>query len=194
MSYTYGVCCVPFLFSKNHFSKILFSNPFPIKRSVCESQRSGFGSDPKNPPWVWILWIHDPFLDSEIRIWIFPKNTPYFNWPLMPQLHLQNSKEFLAVVDESRANKHKHKKVIKSLPFWNKLYTLTVCDYMISDVSWGTRFWIQLNLNLMEQNLDFNEILVTTNTIHKHKYKIYLNITNKCQHVIKHEYQTDQQG
>ena len=31
----------------------------------------------------------------------------------MPQLHLQNSKEFLAVVDESRANKHKHKKTNK---------------------------------------------------------------------------------
>ena len=70
-------------FSKNRLSKILFSNPFPQKRSDCESQQSGFVSDPKNPPWVWILWIHDPFLDlpkktwnpfldSEIRIGIFP--------------------------------------------------------------------------------------------------------------------------
>ena len=157
----------------------------------------------KDPDLDLIRRIHPEcgFYGFMIRFWIrksgfgfSPKNTPYFNWPLMPHLHLQNSKEFLAVVDEWRANKHKNKKVIKSLPFWNKLYTLTVCDYMISDVSWGTRFWIQLNLNLMEQNLDFNEILVTTNTIHKHKYKIYLNITNKCQHVIKHECQTDQQG
>ena len=40
----------------------------------------------------------------------------------------------------------------------------------------------------------FNEILVITNTIHKRKRKIYLDITNKCQHVIKDECQTDQQG
>ena len=60
----YGICCVPFFcFLNNRLSKILFSNPFPKKRSDCESQKSGFGFDPKNPPWVWILWIHDPFLD-----------------------------------------------------------------------------------------------------------------------------------
>ena len=99
MSYMYGICCVPFFFSKNRLAKILFfSNPFPKKRSDCESQKSGFRFDPKNPPWMWILWIDDPFLvlpkktqnpflDSEIRIWIFPKKrtqnpdifeTPYF--------------------------------------------------------------------------------------------------------------------
>ena len=33
----------------------------------------------------------------------------------------------------------------------------------------------------------FNEILVITNTTHKRKRKIYLDITNKCQHVIKDE-------
>ena len=71
-------------FSKKRLLKILFSNPVPKKRSDCESQKSGFVFDPKNPPWVWILWIHDPFLDlpkktrnpfvdSEVRIWIFPK-------------------------------------------------------------------------------------------------------------------------
>ena len=90
MSYMYGIWSVPFFFfSKNRLSKILFSNPFPKKRSDCESQKSGFGFDPKNPPWVWILWIHDPFLDlpqktqnpfldSEIRIWIcvFKKTHP----------------------------------------------------------------------------------------------------------------------
>ena len=48
----------------------------------------------------------------------------------------------------------------------------------------------------MDQNLDFfNETLVITNTIHKRTRKINLdNITNKCQHVIKDECQTDQQG
>ena len=71
-------------FSRKTACQKYFSNPFPKKRSDCESQKSGFGFDPKNPPWVWILWIHDPFLDmpqntqnpfldSEIRIWIFPK-------------------------------------------------------------------------------------------------------------------------
>ena len=40
----------------------------------------------------------------------------------------------------------------------------------------------------------FNKILVITNRIHKRKRKIYLDITNKCQHVIKDECQTDQQG
>ena len=71
-------------FSRKTACQKYFSNPFPKKRSYCESQKSGFGFDPKNPPWVWILWIHDPFLDmpqntqnpfldSEIRIWIFPK-------------------------------------------------------------------------------------------------------------------------
>ena len=40
----------------------------------------------------------------------------------------------------------------------------------------------------------FHEILVITNIIHKGKRKIYLDITNKCEHVIKDECQTDQQG
>ena len=42
-------------------SKIFFSNSFPKKRSDCESQKSGFGFDPKNPPRE--SWIHDSFLD-----------------------------------------------------------------------------------------------------------------------------------
>ena len=40
----------------------------------------------------------------------------------------------------------------------------------------------------------FNEIPVITNTIHERRRRIYLDITNKCQHVIKDECQTDQQG
>ena len=62
MSYMNGICCVPFLF-ENCLSEILFSNPFPKEHSDCESQKSGFGFDLKNPPRVWILRIHDPFLD-----------------------------------------------------------------------------------------------------------------------------------
>ena len=40
----------------------------------------------------------------------------------------------------------------------------------------------------------FNEILIIMNTIHKNKRNIYLNIMNKCQHVMKDECQTDQHG
>ena len=39
----------------------------------------------------------------------------------------------------------------------------------------------------------FNKILIIINTIHKHKRKMYLDIMNKCQYVIKDECQTDQQ-
>ena len=42
--------------------------------------------------------------------------------------------------------------------------------------------------------LRFNEIHVKTNTIQKRNRKIYLDVTNKCQHVIKDGFQTDQQG
>ena len=72
----YGICWVPsvfFFFSKNRLSKILFQILSQKNRSDCESEKSGFGFDPTNPPGVWILWIHDPFLDTGIRIWIFPK-------------------------------------------------------------------------------------------------------------------------
>ena len=83
MPYMYGTLVYHFC-SENRLSKILFSNPFPEKRSDCESQKSGFEFDANNPPGVWILWIHDPFLDlskktqnpfldSEIWIWIVPK-------------------------------------------------------------------------------------------------------------------------
>ena len=70
--------------SKTACQNYFFSNPFPKKRLDCESQNSRCGFDPKNPPRVWILWIHDPFLDlppkmqnplldSDFRIRIFPK-------------------------------------------------------------------------------------------------------------------------
>ena len=75
---------IVFFFRKTACQKYVFQILSPKKRSDCQSQKSGFVFDPKNPPWVWILWIHDPlldlpqktwnpFLDSEIRIGIFPK-------------------------------------------------------------------------------------------------------------------------
>ena len=57
---------------QKYFFQILSQN----KRSAadCESQKSGFGFDPKNPPRMWILWIHDSFLNfpkkRKIRFWI----------------------------------------------------------------------------------------------------------------------------
>ena len=77
MLHIYGVCCVPFLFG-NPFVKSAFFKSLPKKRSDCESQKTGFGSDLKNPPRVRILWIHDPFLDSEILICIFPTSLTGF--------------------------------------------------------------------------------------------------------------------
>ena len=81
-------------FSRKTACQKYFSNPFPKKRSDCESQKTGFGFDPKNPPWVWILWTHDPLLDmpkntqnpdldSEIRIWIFPKKSTLTSMSLL---------------------------------------------------------------------------------------------------------------
>ena len=54
--------CVPFLLGKPGVK-----NPFPPKKCSdspdCESQEFQCGFDPKNSLKVWILWIHDPFLD-----------------------------------------------------------------------------------------------------------------------------------
>ena len=58
MSHMYGFWCVQFFFLKNRLSKILFSNPFPKKRSDCESQKSGSTLS---------------FYEFMIRFWICPK-------------------------------------------------------------------------------------------------------------------------
>ena len=68
MSYMYGICCAPFLFGKP-LAKNIFSNPFPKKCSVCESQKSGFGLIPRIHP-------ECGFYGFVIRFWIFPKNPP----------------------------------------------------------------------------------------------------------------------
>ena len=73
-------------FSKNRLSKIPFSNPFPQKRSDCESQQSGFVSDPKNPPWAVDFmdsWSIFGFAQKNVKSvfgfgnpdWDFPKRT-----------------------------------------------------------------------------------------------------------------------
>ena len=59
---------------ENRLSKALFSGLVPKKkRSGGESQKSVLGFDLKSPSRVWILWIHDPFLDSTKRNLIPPK-------------------------------------------------------------------------------------------------------------------------
>ena len=94
--------------SENRLSKILFSNPSQKKRSAdCESQKSGFGFDPKNPPRMWILWIHDSFLNlpkkRKIHFWIrksgfrfSQKNTLKVNqtaqWPLTKKANSSSDK------------------------------------------------------------------------------------------------------
>ena len=54
--------------------QILFSNPFPKKRSDCESQKSGFGFDPKNP------LTESGFYGFMIRFWICPKRRKIRFW------------------------------------------------------------------------------------------------------------------
>ena len=83
---------------KTACQKILFQILSQKNRSDCESQKSGFGFDPKNPPWVWILWIDDPFLNLpqktqvsvlgfvEIRICFFPPKTQGFVYHVCPGL------------------------------------------------------------------------------------------------------------
>ena len=60
---------------KTACQKYFFQILYQKKRSAdCESQKSGFGFDPKNPPRMWILWIHDSFLNlpkkRKIHFWI----------------------------------------------------------------------------------------------------------------------------
>ena len=76
-----------------------FGSFLPKKRSDHESQKSGFRFDLKNPLEVWILWIHDPFLDfsnktqnpfldSRIRIWIFPQKRALIERKTIVGLHV----------------------------------------------------------------------------------------------------------
>ena len=58
----HSIYCVALLSGKMLVKNTLFKS-FPEKRSDCDTQKSSFGFDPKNPTEEWILWIHDPFLD-----------------------------------------------------------------------------------------------------------------------------------
>ena len=97
MSYMYGFRRVPFLFSKNRLSKILFQilsqkdaqivnlqNPDLdlIRRIRPESGFNGFMSR----FWIFPKKTQNPFLDSEIRIWIFPTKTQPPPPPAPPRL------------------------------------------------------------------------------------------------------------
>ena len=77
----YGICCVPFSFGKPLVKNTFFNILSQKNAQIVNLKKSGFVFDPKNPPWVWTLWIRDPFLDlskktqnplldAEIQIWI----------------------------------------------------------------------------------------------------------------------------
>ena len=87
--------------------------------------------------------------------------------------------------------------VKKLFPTFIHILPSCIYDVLIAVVS-GTLQLFKWNLgcsNVYGREPRFNEIHVITNTIHKRKRKICLDITNKCpQHVIKGEYQTDQQS
>ena len=76
--------------SENCLSKMLFSNPFPQKALRLWIWKIVIWIRSKNPQRVWILCIHDPFLDlskktqnpfldSEFRIYIFPPKNAALN-------------------------------------------------------------------------------------------------------------------
>ena len=76
--------------SENCLSKMLFSNPFPQKALRLWIWKIVIWIRSKNPQRVWILCIHDPFLDlskktqnpfldSEFRIYIFPQKNAALN-------------------------------------------------------------------------------------------------------------------
>ena len=70
-------------------------------------------------------------------------------------------------------------------------------ELLYSEVLGRTNDFLQPRQNYSKVNGTeprFNEILVIMNTIHNRKRKIDLDITNKSEHVIKDECQTNQQG
>ena len=92
MSYMYGICYVPFFFSKNRSSKVLFSNPFPKNAQIVNLKNPDLDLIRRIHPeggfcgfmirfWICQKKNKNAFLDSEIRIWIFPQK----NAPLVPR-------------------------------------------------------------------------------------------------------------
>ena len=74
-------------------------------------------------------------------------------------------------------------------PVYNKVLGITK-DFLQPGQNYSKVYGAEPLFN----KLRFNEILVITNTTHKRKRKIYLHVANNCEHVIKDECQTDQQG
>ena len=68
-----------FLFSKNRLSKLRLSNLLPKNCSDRESQKYGFGFDPKNPPWVWILRITSKARQPDSHKSVFSEATQHLN-------------------------------------------------------------------------------------------------------------------
>ena len=62
MSYMYGIYCVQFFFRKTACQKYFFQI-LSQKNVQIVNVKNPVIVNPWNPPWVWILWIHDPFLD-----------------------------------------------------------------------------------------------------------------------------------
>ena len=87
-----------------------------------------------------------------------------------------------------------------ALVFCPLSYTITVeprfnAPYIMNSLlQWTIFFNLENYSKMYGSEPPFKKIFVITNTIHKRKRKIYLNIMNKCQHAIKDERQTDQQG
>ena len=111
-----------------------------------------------------------------------------FTKPVDP-LQLVNHVVQIAILERKRRNGKRQTTEITveprfNEPLYNKVLRITN-DFLQPGQNYN-------RLNGREPR--FNGILVLTNTIQIHCRKIYLDITNKCQHMIRDESQTDQQG
>ena len=99
----------------------------------------------------------------------------------------------IAILERKRRNGKRQTKEITVEPRFN--------EPLFYEVLGITNYFLQLGQNYSQLNGTeprfneprFNEIIVITNTIQMRNRKIYLDKTNKCQHVIKDESYTDQQ-
>ena len=69
-----------------------------------------------------------------------------------------------------------------NVPLYNEVLGITN-DILQPGQSYSKMYGTEPRYN----ELQYNEILVITSTIQKPEHKIYLNITNKCQHTTKDE-------
>ena len=84
MSYLYDICHVPFFFRKNACQKYFFKILSPKKAQIVNLKNPDLDLIQRIHPkcgfyglmtcfWICPPKTQNPFLDSEIRIWIFPK-------------------------------------------------------------------------------------------------------------------------